>query len=73
VATLVPNPLTPVEIGKPVQLVRVPEAGVPRIGVVELDDHLYLRKWQLVQMLQFLQYLVTTLVERIPESAISGS
>jgi len=35
VATLVPRPLTPVEMGKPVQLVNVPLAGVPRIGVVE--------------------------------------
>jgi len=34
-ATFVARPLTPVEIGKPVQLVRVPLAGVPRIGVVE--------------------------------------
>jgi hypothetical protein len=29
VATPVPSPLTPVEIGKPVQLVRVPALGVP--------------------------------------------
>jgi len=36
VDTPVPNPLTPVEIGRPVQLVNVPDAGVPRIGVVEL-------------------------------------
>ena len=35
VATPDPNPLTPVEIGKPVQLVRVPDAGVPKMGVVE--------------------------------------
>lgn len=35
VATPDPSPLTPVEIGKPVQLVRVPLAGVPSIGVVE--------------------------------------
>jgi len=31
VATPVPKPLTPVEIGKPVQLVRVPDAGTPKI------------------------------------------
>lgn len=35
-----PNPLTPVEIGRPVQLVRVPDAGVPRIGVVEFVTNL---------------------------------
>jgi hypothetical protein len=34
VATPVPNPLTPVAIGKPVALVKVPEAGVPNIGAV---------------------------------------
>jgi hypothetical protein len=33
VATLVPKPDTPVEIGKPVTLVKVPEAGVPKAGV----------------------------------------
>ena len=38
VATLVPRPLTPVEIGKPVQLVRVPLEGVPRIGVTSVGD-----------------------------------
>ena len=32
VATLVPKPLTPVAIGKPVQLVKVPLAGVPSAG-----------------------------------------
>jgi len=36
VATPVPNPETPVEIGKPVQLVNVPEDGVPRTGVVRV-------------------------------------
>jgi hypothetical protein len=30
VATLAPKPETPVDIGKPVQLVRVPEPGVPK-------------------------------------------
>ena len=30
VATPVPNPLIPVETGRPVQLVRVPDEGVPR-------------------------------------------
>ena len=34
-ATFVARPLTPVEIGKPVQFVSVPLAGVPKIGVVE--------------------------------------
>ena len=34
VATFVPRPDTPVEIGKPVQLVSVPEEGVPSAGVV---------------------------------------
>ena len=34
VATPVPNPLTPVKIGKPVQLVNVPLVGVPSTGVV---------------------------------------
>jgi hypothetical protein len=33
VATFAAKPDTPVEIGKPVQLVSVPEVGVPRIGV----------------------------------------
>jgi len=32
VATPVPSPETPVEIGRPVPLVRVTEVGVPRIG-----------------------------------------
>ena len=36
VATLVPNPETPVEIGRPVQLVNVPEDGVPSTGVVRV-------------------------------------
>jgi hypothetical protein len=35
VATPVPNPLTPVEIGKPVPFVKVTEVGVPKIGVVK--------------------------------------
>lgn len=33
VATPVPNPLTPVAIGNPVQLVKVPLVGVPNTGV----------------------------------------
>ena len=33
-ATLVPRPETPVEIGRPVALVRVAAEGVPRLGVV---------------------------------------
>lgn len=36
VATPAPKPLTPVEIGRPVQLVKVPELGVPNTGVVKL-------------------------------------
>ena len=35
VATPVPRPETPVEIGRPVQLVRTPAEGVPRAGVVK--------------------------------------
>src|ERR1700761_2316548 len=38
VATPVPSPLTPVVIGNPVQLVRVPEAGVPRAGVTKVGE-----------------------------------
>ena len=33
VATPVPSPLTPEEIGNPVQFVSVPDVGVPNIGV----------------------------------------
>ena len=43
VATPVPSPETPVDIGKPVQFVRVPEVGEPKIGVVrdgEVDNAL---------------------------------
>ena len=36
VATPVPSPLTPVLMGRPVQLVRVPLAGVPRTGAVSV-------------------------------------
>ena len=36
VATLVPSPLTPVLMGKPVQLVSVPLEGVPRTGVTSV-------------------------------------
>lgn len=36
VATPVPSPLTPVAIGKPVQLVNVPDVGVPRTGVTSV-------------------------------------
>ena len=35
-ATLVPRPETPVEIGRPVALVRTPDAGVPSVGVVKV-------------------------------------
>jgi hypothetical protein len=38
VATLAPNPLTPVEMGNPVQLVKVPEVGVPNAGVTNVND-----------------------------------
>ena len=38
VATPVPRPLTPVLIGKPVALVRVPDAGVPNAGVTNVGD-----------------------------------
>ena len=36
VATPVPKPLTPVEIGNPVAFVKVPEAGVPNAGVTKV-------------------------------------
>jgi hypothetical protein len=38
VATLAAKPETPVEIGRPVQLVRVPEDGVPKAGVTRVGD-----------------------------------
>ena len=38
VATLAPKPETPVEIGSPVQLVRVPEDGVPKAGVTRTGE-----------------------------------
>ena len=38
VATLLPNPETPVLIGNPVQFVSVPLAGVPRTGVTNVGD-----------------------------------
>ena len=38
VATPLPRPDTPVEIGRPVQLVRVPEVGVPRMGVTRVGE-----------------------------------
>jgi len=38
VATPVPNPDTPVEIGKPVAFVSVAAEGVPRFGVVSVGD-----------------------------------
>lgn len=37
VATLAPKPDTPVETGKPVQLVKIPDVGVPNIGVVKVE------------------------------------
>jgi hypothetical protein len=36
VATPAANPLTPVVIGRPVQLVNVPDAGVPNTGVISV-------------------------------------
>jgi hypothetical protein len=36
VATPVPKPLTPVEIGNPVAFVKVPDAGVPNAGVTKV-------------------------------------
>ena len=38
VATFAAKPDTPVEIGRPVQLVNVPEVGVPNNGVVRVGD-----------------------------------
>ena len=38
VATPVPRPETPVEIGNPVAFVRVPLVGVPRTGVTKVGD-----------------------------------
>ncbi len=38
VATLAAKPETPVEIGKPVQLVSVPDEGVPNAGVTSVGD-----------------------------------
>jgi hypothetical protein len=38
VATPVPSPETPVDIGKPVQFVSVPEVGVPKIGVTKVGE-----------------------------------
>jgi hypothetical protein len=38
VATPEPNPLTPVEIGRPVQFVNVPEVGVPSKGVTRVGE-----------------------------------
>jgi hypothetical protein len=37
VATLAPKPDTPVATGKPVQLVNVPDVGIPKIGVVNVE------------------------------------
>jgi hypothetical protein len=37
VATLDPKPDTPVETGSPVQLVNVPDCGVPKIGVTKVE------------------------------------
>ena len=38
VATPAARPDTPVEIGRPVQLVRVPDEGVPKAGVTRVGD-----------------------------------
>lgn len=37
-ATPLPKPLTPVDIGRPVAFVNVPEVGVPRIGVIRVGE-----------------------------------
>ena len=37
-ATPVPSPETPVEIGSPVAFVKMPDAGVPSAGVVKIGD-----------------------------------
>jgi hypothetical protein len=36
IATLAPSPLMPVDTGKPVQFVNVPDWGIPRIGVANV-------------------------------------
>jgi len=38
VATPVPKPLTPVDIGRPVAFVSVTETGVPKVGVTNVGD-----------------------------------
>ena len=38
VFTPVPRPDTPVDIGNPVQLVKVPDAGVPKTGVTNVGE-----------------------------------
>jgi hypothetical protein len=38
VATFAPRPLTPVEIGRPVAFVKVPEDGVPSAGVTSVGE-----------------------------------
>jgi hypothetical protein len=38
VATPVPRPETPVATGRPVQLVNVPEVGVPKTGVINVGE-----------------------------------
>jgi hypothetical protein len=38
VATPVPRPDTPVEIGRPVAFVKTPDAGVPRAGVTKVGE-----------------------------------
>jgi hypothetical protein len=38
VATPVPSPLTPVEIGSPVAFVRTPAEGVPKLGVTKVGE-----------------------------------
>jgi len=72
VDTPVPNPLTPVEIGRPVQEVRVPDAGVPRIGVVELviNRPVVPEKVATCPDVTVPPVFVTTFVEAIPLSVI---
>lgn len=45
VATPEPKPETPVEIGKPVQFVKVPDAGVPNAGVVNEGEFRWVFCW----------------------------
>ncbi len=59
VATLAAKPETPVEIGSPVQLVSVPEAGVPSAGVVNEGEFRWVFCW-----VKFVPSLHTVIVLR---------